>query len=1036
MPGVVFSFRRAPDGATSLPYTGALFKEYFPLLSSDDLAQDATAFFQTMHPDDLPRVYEAIEVSARTLRSAVAQWRIQHPTKGEIWIEAAAVPEPEGDGSILWQGFAQEITTRKQAEKVAQQWAHIFETAAFGMSMSDVRTNTLTRVNPAFARQRGYTVDELIGKPFATLIPTDRHEEMKEVIQRLEDKDHVVFELEHLRKDGSRFPVLFEMTLVRDEKGRPASRVTYAIDISERKATGAALRASEVKFRTVVDQAGDLVALFDEEGRIIDVNQRLIDVLGYGREELLKLYCWEFLSGRTKDEMLSHWHSLKPGQTITREGYNLRKDGTRYPAEARVTRVEIGGRDCFLTLVRDVTERQKMLGALSESEQRFRVFFDSASVGLSQSFAGTGCMARVNPKFCEMVGYSAEELYQLSWDDITHPEDRACNYAEFVKLAGPEGGGFHVEKRFIHKDGHVVWVDVMLNRVVSENGTPEMIIGVAQDITQRKQAALELRESREFLRTVLDILPQRVFWKDREGKFLGANASLMRDLGPLDLIGKTDQEMPWKGKQADFFQACDRRVMESGVQEMNILEPLTLPDGSTRWLSTCKVPLRQPDGEIYGVLGTYMDVTAMKTAETALRESEERHRRIIDTAFDAVISIDGAGDVTGWNGRAEEIFGWSAADAYGRKLSEMIIPQRLREEHEKGLRRYLESRQARVIGRRVELPALRRSGEEFPAEFAVTAFEVDGEPYFTAFLQDITERKLAEKELRKHRNHLEELVAEQTLDLRLAKEAAEAADRAKTQFLANMSHELRTPMHAILSFAKRGEDVALTMTPEKLRGYFSNIATGGSRLLALLNNLLDLSKLEAGSAKFDMAENDLREVVDAVSQEFSQLVAERNIEIAVETISDNTRGWCDCGAMHQVIRNVVSNAFKFSPNGGKIHIALRDGELPVGRRATDTEKCDALAIEISDQGCGIPETELEAVFDKFVQSSKTKSKAGGTGLGLAICREIMNGHCGTIDVRNNPQAGVTFAIKLPRQAREHGARFSRASGAQGAGREL
>lgn len=276
---------------------------------------------------------------------------------------------------------------------------------------------------------------------------------------------------------------------------------------------------------------------------------------------------------------------------------------------------------------------------------------------------------------------------------------------------------------------------------------------------------------------------------------------------------------------------------------------------------------------------------------------------------------------------------------------------------------------------------------------------------------------LAESEalLREHRDHLQELVDARTHDLVAARDAAEGANRMKSEFLANISHELRTPMHAILSFAKLGLDKIGESNPSagKLPLYLQRITQSGERLLRLVNDLLDLSKLEAGKMEYLMGSCDLGAIATDVAAELSEMAASKQVHVRVESLSASRRAWCDAVRMTQVVRNLLSNAIKFTPPGSTVRIELRDSVLQWARARDDTGSRPALSIAVADQGPGIPGTELEAVFDKFTQGSNTKTGAGGTGLGLSICREIVLHHGGRIWATNNRDVGATLHVLLP-----------------------
>jgi PAS domain S-box-containing protein len=268
-------------------------------------------------------------------------------------------------------------------------------------------------------------------------------------------------------------------------------------------------------------------------------------------------------------------------------------------------------------------------------------------------------------------------------------------------------------------------------------------------------------------------------------------------------------------------------------------------------------------------------------------------------------------------------------------------------------------------------------------------------------LTDITQRKTLEEELIAYRDHLQELVDAQTRDLVAARDDALAAERAMSAFLANMSHELRTPLHGILSYANFGLKKIDSAGRDKLLQYFGEIRDSGRHLLELVNNLLDLSKLRAGKMSYEYGPVDLCSLVGVVQEEFTPLVQEKKLRIDCTHRNKPPTILGDTTRIGQVVRNLLSNAVKFSPHGGTITITV-DGDA------------GGATVRVADQGVGVPDGELDAIFDAFTQSSKTRTGAGGTGLGLAICREIVTmGHGGSISAANNPTGGACFTVRLP-----------------------
>ena len=286
---------------------------------------------------------------------------------------------------------------------------------------------------------------------------------------------------------------------------------------------------------------------------------------------------------------------------------------------------------------------------------------------------------------------------------------------------------------------------------------------------------------------------------------------------------------------------------------------------------------------------------------------------------------------------------------------------------------------------------------------------------------DITIRKNAERELNRNRSHLEELISVQTSDLKLAKENAEKANHTKSEFLANISHELRTPMHGILSFSSIGIKNSNKSPRDKLSNYFDRIHQSGQRLLLLLNDLLDLSKLEAEKMEFNISFHSLDNLISLVMSELNALFEEKKLNVKMIGNEIDTTVACDKERIMQVIHNLLSNAIKFSHPDSTITIAFSyttiEDKKSLDKRLIN--KQSAIRVDVKDEGIGVPVNELETIFDQFAQSSKTNTGAGGTGLGLAICKEIIEGHHGIIKAQSIYGHGTTVSFSIPLQSQKN-----------------
>jgi PAS domain S-box-containing protein len=364
-----------------------------------------------------------------------------------------------------------------------------------------------------------------------------------------------------------------------------------------------------------------------------------------------------------------------------------------------------------------------------------------------------------------------------------------------------------------------------------------------------------------------------------------------------------------------------------------------------------------------------------------LAESEARARLVLDSAHDAFIGMDSDGRIVRWNAQAGATFGWSRDDVIGRQLSETIIPAGFRAAHIEGLRRFHETGEAPIVNRRLELRGLHRDGREFPIEITVTDPVRAGKGYFFgAFVRDISERLRHEDELR------------------MAKESAEAATRAKSEFLANMSHELRTPLNGVIGYAQLLQRDR-TLSPGQ-RDALNAISACGSHLLDLINDVLDLSKIEAGRMDIEATPCDVRQVAVDLRYVIEERAQRRGLVFATDIDpAVSPRVILDGRHLRQVLLNLLGNAVKFTPQG---EVRLQIAIATPGR----------LRFDVVDTGIGIEAENLSAVFQAFRQT-RSGAELGGTGLGLTISHRLVRSMGGELKVESRPGKGSRFYFELP-----------------------
>ena len=391
---------------------------------------------------------------------------------------------------------------------------------------------------------------------------------------------------------------------------------------------------------------------------------------------------------------------------------------------------------------------------------------------------------------------------------------------------------------------------------------------------------------------------------------------------------------------------------------------------------------------------------------------EAQYRAFIDASPMGVIMIDEQGCIMMVNKLAYDLFDYPQGELLGQPI-EILIPERFRSIHIQKRSEFLAAPEHRPMGQGRELMGLRKDGSEFPIEVALSPLRTDQGIFVLASMMDITVRKQHEFEMAQYKQLLRQLVDCQTRDLVLAKTTAERANAAKSEFLANMSHELRTPMHSILSYAHLAKKKLVHQDIDKIGHFLDQILASGNRLLLLLNDLLDLSKLESGKNPLNFAEHDVRAIIARLMLEFEPMLRSKGLVFRMEDTMLNTSIQCDSQKLYQVFFNLVSNTIKFSPPSKQIWVRFETTTCILGNRQAEVHEEPALMIQIEDQGIGVPESELTQIFDKFFQGSKTKTGAGGTGLGLAISKEIIECHRGKIWAENAQDEGMIFSMVLP-----------------------
>ncbi len=590
-----------------------------------------------------------------------------------------------------------------------------------------------------------------------------------------------------------------------------------------------------------------------------------------------------------------------------------------------------------------------------------------------------GVFKRVNPAFTQILGYREDELLGRPFLDMVHPDDRERTIQETSDLTGG-GSTIAFENRYLCKDGSIKWLSWKSTADVT-NG---LIYATAHDITQRHLNEESLRAGEKRFRSLIEATSAIVWNTPASGEFE------MPQPAWSAFTGQTWDELKgwgWLSAVHPDDQAETARIWTKAFETRSLYQVehrIRRADGEYRTMAVRAVPVLDTRGEILEWIGVHTDVTESKLAEATTQRAERFLTSLVEN-IPHMIFVKDAQELryVRINKAGENLLGLSREQMLGKSDSDFFPPEEVAF--------FVQKDRVVLEGHRiVDIPEesiQTANGTRVLHTKKIPILDVDGVPqYLLGISEDITEHKLAEVELQR------------------AKEAAEAASRAKSEFLANMSHELRTPLNAIIGFSEVLEDKTFGELNARQSKYVSNILTSGRHLLQLINDILDIAKIEAGRLTLDRAPFPVETALNDVIAIVKALANKKNIELTVEVTPNLPSLHADQPKFKQIMYNLMSNAIKFTPPAGRVGVVAT------------LESPNAVRIAVSDTGIGIKAEDHDRVFGEFEQVDSSYSRQQqGTGLGLALTKNLIELHGGRIWVESEgvEGKGTTFTFVLP-----------------------
>ncbi len=1083
---------------------------------------------ELMHPEEIPKIKQALkaylegnhpvyEVEFR-MRSRSGEWK---------WIQSQGkVVERNHWGEPLrMTGTHKDITERKTLEReIALREARLnafFSCAPVGLTILDKELRFL-QINELLAEINGISVEEHLGKTIDEVLPQIAPV-IAPVYEQVVTEGQPVLNLElsgtSLEEPNNLRHFLVSYFPIPSDNEHCVDIGTVLFEITDRKRAEAALQEREEEFRAIFENAAVGIAQVSPDGFFVKVNQLFCQIVGYSKAELLQRTCQEITHPTSLEKYLNYTCLAGNGEidVFSMEKCFIRKNGEPIWTNltASVVREASGKIKYCIGVVEDISERKAALRERKRAEQELRLASERLQYLLtsspavifstkpSEDFANTFISENVKA----MVGYEAREFLEHSnfWFSHIHPDDVERVHWELSKISDRKYSSF--EYRFLHKNGIYHWFYEQVRLIHDDTGNPIECVGYWVDISERKQAELNLQASQRRYQTLAEASPVCIFHDDADGncfyinqrwtEITGLPQSAALGKGRLEMIHPEDSDRvfaTWKeAVELNKKYYCEHRFIGK--------------DDQVIWVISQALAEHSETGEVNSYIGTITDISERKEAEVALKESAERERaisqviqnmrqtldleRIFTTTTQELRQVLNCDRVvvyrfnSDWSGEfvAESVGApWVSAiransenagkqddpEVIGDTLdNESCVVQMLDSDDEQLVDTYLKETQGGAYSRGVSflcVPDIYQAGfescyinflERFQARAYITVPIFCGNKIWglLASYQNSGPRHWKTGEINivvQIGNHLGvalqqgQLLAQtqnQSEALQQAVVAADAANRAKSEFLANMSHELRTPLNAILGFTQ-----IMSRDKSILNEHQQNVEIinrAGEHLLNLINDILEMSKIEAGRTTLNVTSFDLFALLENLQEMLHFRADSKGLQLVFECDPTLKRYiQTDSSKLRQVLLNLLGNAIKFTKTGSitlKVKLDIDEPELTaenLGNSSqlhdSQTDKPEAaaenlpegseyqpeipsqfLVFDVIDTGAGISSEEMNLLFEAFGQTETGRKSQQGTGLGLAISRKYIKLMGGDISVTSIIGMGSTFSFYIP-----------------------
>jgi len=972
------------------------------------------SFEPLVHPDDLPEISALMQQGLATGEPYKTEYRLRCGDGSYRYFVANSSLYYDENNNPMILGISRDVTEQKRLEEELRQSEAKFRKIVENANDLIYLINSdglITYMSPNVHLSLGYSVAELQGQSFVPLVHPDDLEYTVASFQQVLAGETITVEVRSRHKDGGWQWFSCQVSPFISNDGE-LFQMGIARNITERKRLEEELRQSEAKFRAIVENANDTIATVNPDGIITYLSPNLLEFFGRDESELIGTSFIPLVHPEDVSKCSTAIQQVLATGEPYRFEYRLRRWDGEYCYFVTNTSLFYNehGEPIILGVSRDVTDQKKLEEELRQSEAKFRAIVEQAS-DIIYTIDQMGQVTYVSPNIESILGCPSNDLITNHFSIRTYPDDLELVIAAVQQALAGETA--NVECRAQHEDGTWLWLNCNLSPLRTNDGGIG-IMGIARDISDRKRLEEELRQSEYKFRAIVENANDLIYVIDRNGciVYMSPNSTAIIGFSPEEMQGSSFDQ---------FVHPDDLVVGADAIQRAIAGERFSFEvrsfdkTGRLRWFNSNIAPFQLSTGEAV-LMGIGRDLTDRKRAEEALRRSERKYRNIFENSYIGVGRAQLSNTVIlEVNQRLAEMLGFTnSADLVGQSWEQFCITEAESQRITTRLREHgfmNEEMQIRVHDGSVRwwLSSSRVNLDEDCIDFVVA---------------DITDRKQREEELR------------------LAKDAAEAANLAKSTFLANMSHELRTPLNVILGFTQLMErENALS---DRQRSFIITINRSGEHLLNLINDVLEMSKIEAGRITLNPEPFDLRHLLDTLQSMFRIRTEAKKLALSFYLASDlPTTIIADEGKLRQVLINLLSNAVKFTERGTiTLQVTLEEASQAIKNSGQavnqkDNEESDEISLKASEQrirgllstandvptpflhftitdtGIGIAPEEIEQLFQPFVQTASGLKVKEGTGLGLTISRQFVQLMGGDIQLQSVVGQGSTFTFQIP-----------------------